>query len=104
VNPNQIPDLGRALRVLGEHGDAITRDTPDDKLHEIRADLKKALALVDQVSGPKPHTDCAEHPFGAVDVEAPDRCFFCQTRRRRAEEEQKRARAAASNGAPGSNW
>jgi len=90
VNPNQIPELGRVLRVLGEHGDALNRDTPVDKLHELRQDLQRALRLVDEVSGPKPYTDCKEHPFGAVDEDAPDRCLLCQTRRRKAEELRKR--------------
>jgi hypothetical protein len=90
MNPNQIPDLGRALRLLGEHGDALTRDTPETKLHEIREDLKRALAIIDTVAGPKPLTRCPEHPFGAVDEDAPDLCLLCQTRRRKAEELRKR--------------
>jgi len=90
VNPNQLPELGRVLRVLGEHGDALSRDTPAEKLHELRQDLQRALRLVDEAAGPKPYTDCKEHPFGAVDEDAPDRCLLCQTRRRRAEERQKR--------------
>ena len=90
MNPNQVPELGRALRVIGQHGDALTRDTPQDKLDEIRADLARATLLLAAVSGPKPHTDCVEHPFGAVDEDAPDRCLSCHTRRRRAEEQRKR--------------
>jgi hypothetical protein len=90
MNPNQLPELGRVLRVLGEHGEELTRDTPPEKLHELREDLQRALRLVDEVAGPKPLTDCKEHPFGAVDEDAPDRCLLCQTRRRRAEERRKR--------------
>jgi hypothetical protein len=90
VNPNQIPELGRALRAVGEHGEAVSRDTPADKLHEIREDLQKALKLLDEVAGPKPLTRCKTHPFGAVDEDAPDLCLLCQTRRRRAEEQRKR--------------
>ncbi|MFF1298175.1 MULTISPECIES: hypothetical protein [unclassified Streptomyces] len=87
---NQIPELGRALRVLGEHGQELSRDTPPDKLAEMRQDLAKAVKLLEQVAGPKPFTRCAEHPFGAIDKEAPDLCLLCQTRRRKAEEQQKR--------------
>lgn len=90
MNPNQIPELGRAMRVIGEHGDNLSRDVTTDKLHEMREDLQKALRLLDEVAGPKPHTRCKEHPFGAVDEDAPDLCLFCQTRRRRAEEQRKR--------------
>lgn len=90
MNPNQIPELGRALRVIGEHGDELSRDTPEDKLNELRQDLAKAAKLLEEVAGPKPHTRCKTHPFGAVDKEAPDLCLLCQTRRRRAEEQRKR--------------
>ncbi|MFD9004425.1 hypothetical protein ACFV0T_26290 [Streptomyces sp. NPDC059582] len=90
MNPNQIPELGRALRVIGEHGEALTRDAPADKLNEMREDLQKVLKLLDEVAGPKPLTRCKRHPFGAVDEDAPDLCLLCQTRRRRAEEQRKR--------------
>lgn len=90
MNPNQIPELGRALRLIGEHGDGLSRDTPSEKLDEIREDLQKALRQLETVAGPKPLTRCKTHPFGAVDEDAPDLCLFCQTRRRRAEEQQKR--------------
>lgn len=84
MNPNQIPELGRTLRVLGEHGEALSRDTPPGKIDEIRQDLHKALELIKTINGPKPLTDCLEHPFGAVDEDAPDRCLICALRRRRA--------------------
>lgn len=90
MNLTQIPELGRALRVVGEHGEELSRDTPADKLYEMREDLQKALKLLDEVAGPKPLTRCKTHPFGAVDKEAPDLCLLCQTRRRRAEEQRKR--------------
>lgn len=90
MNPNHIPELGRVMRVIGEHGDSLTRDTPSDKLSEMRDDIQKALRLLDEVAGPKPLTRCKTHPFGAVDNDAPDLCLLCQTRRRRAEEQRKR--------------
>nr|WP_241267538.1 hypothetical protein [Streptomyces scabichelini] len=75
--------LGRALRVLGEHGDALSSDTPDAKLHEVKADLKRALDLLEEtVTTAKPTTRCAEHPTGPVDEDAPDLCLLCETRRR----------------------
>ncbi|KAF0646302.1 MULTISPECIES: hypothetical protein, partial [Streptomyces] len=90
MDHEQLLHLGRALRVLGEHGDALTRDTPREKLQEIRSDIDRALNLVDKLTGPRTLTDCRQHPFGAVDESAPDRCLICQTHRRRAEELRKR--------------
>ncbi|MFF6997462.1 hypothetical protein ACFY93_21230 [Streptomyces sp. NPDC008313] len=85
MNHAQLTALGRALRVLGEHGEELTADTPDAKLHEYKADLKRALDLLDEsVSGAKPTTRCAEHPNGPVDEGAVDRCLLCETRRRTA--------------------
>ncbi|MFF7314840.1 hypothetical protein [Streptomyces sp. NPDC008137] len=85
MNHAQLTALGRALRVLGEHGEALTSDTPDAKLHEVKADLKRALDLLDEsVTGAAPSTRCAEHPNGPVDENAPDLCLLCETRRRSA--------------------
>lgn len=89
MNHAQLTQLGRALRVLGEHGDALTADTPDAKLHEVKADLKRALDLLDEsVSGAAPTTRCAEHPQGPVDEDASDLCLLCETRRRAARRSQ----------------
>ncbi|MER6953140.1 MULTISPECIES: hypothetical protein [unclassified Streptomyces] len=85
MNHAQLTALGRALRVLGEHGDALTGDTPDAKLHEVKADLRRALELLDEsVVGAAPTTRCAEHPYGPVDEAAADLCLLCETRRRSA--------------------
>ncbi|MEU6348628.1 hypothetical protein ABZ896_04805 [Streptomyces sp. NPDC047072] len=85
MNHAQLTALGRALRLLGEHGEALASDTPDAKLHEVRADLKRALDILDEsVTGAKPSTRCAEHPNGPVDENAPDLCLLCETRRRAA--------------------
>ncbi|GHE37741.1 hypothetical protein [Streptomyces capitiformicae] len=85
MNHAQLTALGRALRVLGEHGEALTAETPDAKLHEVKADIKRALELLDEtVTTAAPTTRCAEHPNGPVDEEAPDRCLLCETRRRAA--------------------
>ncbi|WP_306320460.1 MULTISPECIES: hypothetical protein [unclassified Streptomyces] len=89
MNHAQLTALGRALRVLGEHGEKLTGDTPDDVLHEIRGDLTRALdQLDDAVSGEKPTTRCKEHPYGPVEESAPDLCLFCETRRRKARRSQ----------------
>jgi hypothetical protein len=83
VNHAQLTALGRALRVLGEHGDALSADTPDAKLHEVKADLKRALdQLEETVTTAAPTTRCPEHPTGPVDEDAPDLCLLCETRRR----------------------
>jgi hypothetical protein len=94
MNHAQVTALGRALRVLGEHGEALTADTPDARLHEVKADLRRALELLDDsVEGAAPTTRCAEHPHGPVDKSAADLCLLCETRRRAA-------RRAEFNGPP----
>ncbi|WP_320778144.1 hypothetical protein [Streptomyces sp. CRN 30] len=85
MNHAQLTALGRALRLLGEHGDALGADTPDAKLHEIREDLRRAVERLDEsVSTAAPSTRCREHPGGPVDEAAPDLCLLCETRRRSA--------------------
>ncbi|MBN0045036.1 hypothetical protein JS756_13125 [Streptomyces actuosus] len=85
MNHAQLTALGRALRLLGEHGESLTSDTPDTRLHEIRADLRRALDLLeDGLTGAAASTRCAEHPTGPVDESAPDLCLLCETRRRAA--------------------
>ncbi|MFC8666625.1 MULTISPECIES: hypothetical protein [Streptomyces] len=85
MNHAQLTALGRALRVLGEHGDALSSDTRDAKLHEVKADLKRALDLLEEtVTTAAPTTRCSEHPTGPVDQDAPDLCLLCETRRRLA--------------------
>jgi hypothetical protein len=94
MNHAQRTALGRALRLLGEHGEALTGDTPDAKLHEVKADLKRALDLLEEsVTTAAPSTRCPEHPSGPVDENAHDLCLLCETRRRAA-------RRAEYNGAP----
>jgi hypothetical protein len=85
MNHAQLTALGRALRLLGEHGEALSGDTPDTKLHEVKADIKRALELLeDSVTAAKPSTRCPEHPNGPADENAPDLCLLCETRRRAA--------------------
>ncbi|MBT2413749.1 hypothetical protein J7I94_24885 [Streptomyces sp. ISL-12] len=85
MNHAQLTALGRALRLLGEHGEALTTDTPDAKLHEMRVDLRRALDLLEEsASTTAPSTRCPEHPNGPVDEAAPDLCLLCETRRRSA--------------------
>ncbi|MFJ8199886.1 hypothetical protein [Streptomyces sp. NPDC096152] len=89
MNHAQLTALGRALRLLGEHGEALGADTADAKLHEIRADVRRALDLLEEsVSGAAPTTRCPEHPNGPVDEGAPDLCLLCETRRRAARRSQ----------------
>lgn len=89
MNHAQLTALGRALRVLGEHGDALTASTPDAQLYEMKADLRRALDLLEEsVSSEVPSTRCREHPNGPVDKDAPDKCLLCETRRRSARRSQ----------------
>lgn len=85
MNHAQLTTLGRALRVLGEHGEALADDTSDARLHEVRADLKRALDRLEEgVNAAAPRTRCPEHPTGPVDESASDLCLLCETRRRTA--------------------
>ncbi|MEZ3177176.1 hypothetical protein KYY02_00165 [Streptomyces pimonensis] len=85
MNHAQLTALGRALRVLGEHGETLSADTPDARLHEVKADLRRALDLLEEsVTTAAPSTRCTEHPTGPVDESAPDLCLLCETRRRAA--------------------
>ncbi|MFJ2607358.1 hypothetical protein ACIQOU_29460 [Streptomyces sp. NPDC091279] len=100
MNHAQLTALGRALRLVGEHGEALDADTPDARLHEVKADLRRALDLLDDsVGAGAPTTRCHEHPQGPVDESAPDRCLLCETRRRaaRRSEYQGAPRAAHSD-------
>ncbi|MEU6476237.1 hypothetical protein ABZ858_04980 [Streptomyces sp. NPDC047017] len=85
MNHAQLTALGRALRLLGEHGEALTADTPDAQLHEVKGDLRRALDLLEEsVTTAAAATRCPEHPNGPVDTGAPDLCLLCETRRRAA--------------------
>ncbi|WP_210589007.1 hypothetical protein [Streptomyces sp. GESEQ-35] len=85
MNHAQLTALGRALRLLGEHGESLTTDTPDVRLQEVKSDLRRALDILDEsVTGAAPTTRCPEHPTGPVDESAPDLCLLCETRRRAA--------------------
>ncbi|MEU1511897.1 hypothetical protein ABZ490_07010 [Streptomyces sp. NPDC005811] len=101
MNHAQSTALGRALRLLGEHGEALSADTPDARLHEVKADLRRALELLDEsVTSAAPTTRCAEHPHGPVDEAAPDLCLLCETRRRAARRAE--FNGPAPQGAPSS--
>lgn len=93
----QLSALGRALRVLGEHGERLSPDLPEAKLREITDDARRALDLLENVvEGPAPTTRCAEHPQGPVDESAADLCLLCETRRRSARRGGGPYRAAAA--------
>ncbi|MEU6777435.1 hypothetical protein [Streptomyces sp. NPDC046759] len=83
MNHAQFIALGRSLRVAGEHGQRLEDHDADTNTQEIRQDLERALALLDDaVSTSKPTTRCPEHPGGLVDPDAADLCLLCETRRR----------------------
>lgn len=83
MNHAQLIALGRSLRVAGEHGQQLEDKAPAPNPEEIRRDLERALALLDDaVSTAKPTTRCPEHPSGPVDPDAADLCLLCETRRR----------------------
>lgn len=83
MNHAQLIALGRSLRVAGEHGQRLEDQGAEANTQEIRQDLERALALLDDaVSSSKPTTRCPEHPVGPVDPDAADLCLLCETRRR----------------------
>ncbi|MEU4655116.1 hypothetical protein AB0G32_14450 [Streptomyces sp. NPDC023723] len=95
MNHAQLIALGRALRVAGEHEQRLTAGDTAADVTEIRQDLERAAALLDEaISGPKPVTRCPEHPSGPVDPDAADLCLLCETRRRAAHRDTPRPRAA----------
>lgn len=91
MNRTVLRDLGRALRVLGTHGDQLEPATATtEQLDEIAADMQRARRILGDAERPPPTTDCAEHPYGPVEPPAdpadpPTRtCLFCTLRRHRA--------------------
>ncbi|MGC9436790.1 hypothetical protein [Streptomyces sp. WG5] len=83
MNHAQLVALGRSLRVAGEHGQRLDNADTVPHVEEIRQDLERSLALLnDVISTPKPTTRCPEHPTGPVDPDAFDGCLLCETRRR----------------------
>ncbi|WP_331748699.1 hypothetical protein [Streptomyces chartreusis] len=83
MNHAQLIALGRSLRVAGEHGQRLDDSATAPNTAEIRQDLERALALLeDAVTTAKPTTRCPEHPTGPVDPDAADLCLLCETRRR----------------------
>lgn len=83
MNHAQLVALGRSLRVAGEHGQRLDDADIIANVEEIRQDLERSLALLnDAISSPKPTTRCPEHPTGPVDPDAFDGCLLCETRRR----------------------
>lgn len=94
MNPESVPALGRALRVLGEHGERIHPGYSEEEIDELAADMARARTLLHQATGPTPVTSCPEHPFGAVDPEQPvppgqpGVCLICVMRSRQRQAER----------------
>lgn len=85
MNRTAISDLGRALRVLGQHGDDLSQaSATPETLEQIRADLIHARRLLETVATPAPTTNCAEHPRGPVEPGTDDECLLCRVRSSRS--------------------
>lgn len=83
MNHAQLIVLGRSLRLAGEHGQRLEGKDAVLNADEVRQDLERALALLDEaVTTPKAVTRCREHPNGPVDPDATDLCLLCESRRR----------------------
>ena len=97
MNRTVLNDLGRALRVLGEHGEQLApAAATTEQLTEIAGDLQTARRLLSDAERPPPTTDCAEHPYGPVEPETDRVCLLCQIRRGRhhnATREERRTHA-----------
>lgn len=78
MNRSEASDLGRALHVLGEHGDrlALLVSTPE-QLDEILTDLDRARRLLLTARASFGPTGCRLHPTGPVDPAAGGRCLLC---------------------------
>lgn len=78
MNRSEATDLGRALHVLGEHGDrlALLVSTPE-QLDEILQDLDRARRLLLTARASFGPTGCRLHPAGPVDPAAGGRCLLC---------------------------
>ncbi|MFE6946103.1 hypothetical protein [Streptomyces chartreusis] len=100
MNHAQLIALGRSLRVAGEHGQRLDEAGATANTAEIRQDLERALALLDDaVTSAKATTRCPEHPTGPVDPDAADLCLLCETRRRSGQRTRPQA-AGADDDAP----
>ncbi|MCM1977181.1 hypothetical protein [Streptomyces sp. G1] len=84
MNRTVLSDLGRALRVLGGHGDELSPTTATtEQLDEIAADLQRARHLLSEAERPTPTTNCQDHPYGPIEPETDGECLLCGIRRRR---------------------
>lgn len=91
------PDLGRALRDLGEHGDRLTVfAAAPEQLDDIGRDLDRARRLLAAVRAEQGLTGCRQHPAGPVDTEAGGGCLLCATARRRGQLPQQEPATAAA--------
>lgn len=83
MDHTQFKQVGRALRLLGEHTDRLEAGVTENLDLDLRVDLERALAQLDEaVTAPPATTRCKEHPRGPVDMEARDLCLMCEMRRR----------------------
>lgn len=81
---NLTTELGRALRVLGEHGHRLTAfETAPEQLDDISTDLDRARQLLADVLAEQAPTACRIHPGAPPDRATGAACLFCAMNRRR---------------------
>ncbi|MEW2568403.1 hypothetical protein [Streptomyces sp. NPDC047070] len=80
----EVPDLGHALRALGEAGDRLLAfEVSREQLDELLADLdaaRKTLLAVRAGLGP---SGCRRHPHVPLDPTTGGECLLCAQNRRR---------------------
>lgn len=78
MNRNDAVQLGRALRLVGEHGDRVEAfDHGPEQLDEVLRDLDAARRLLVAARASHSRTGCRQHPTGPVDPTNGGRCLLC---------------------------
>lgn len=86
MNRSPLSDLGRALRLLGEHGDRLgIFEAAPEQLEEIGADLTRAHKLLTAARAAAGPSGCRIHRDAPTDPAADGACLFCTTNRRRGQ-------------------
>lgn len=82
----EVIGLGRALRLLGEHGERLSAfAAAPEQLEEILSDLDAARQLLLAVRASLGPTGCQQHPGAPLDPTAGGVCWLCAQNQRRGQ-------------------